>query len=96
VAIGRRPAHPARSRAVKNGEISQPGRRKDAGRGHRRSVTRGTAEFEQLQWVSFAFAGQNTIVVSDPEIRMQRRFCSSGGRGFSPDVQDYSIVGFSP
>jgi hypothetical protein len=49
VAMGRRPAHPARSNAAMNGEISQPERRNDASSTDRRSVTPGTADFEQLQ-----------------------------------------------
>lgn len=49
LAIGRRPEHPARSSAAKNEAINQPERKSDAGQADRRSLTPGTAIFEQLQ-----------------------------------------------
>ena len=49
MAIGRRPAHPARSRAVKNREISQRNLGRLGGNADRRSVTPGTTKIKQLQ-----------------------------------------------
>jgi hypothetical protein len=54
LAIGRRPAHPARRNAVKNGATSQPERESDASQGNGRSLTPGTAFFfVRLQFPSF-------------------------------------------
>jgi len=62
VAIGRRPAHPAKSSAARNEEISQLERGSDARNADRCSVTRDTVVFRNFQCAPLPFSACMTRI----------------------------------
>ena len=44
----------------------------------------------------FLFHVRDTISCPTRNYQVKRRFCSSEGRGFSPDIRTYVFAGFSP